>query len=149
MGHGAPPGTQLLFATRVLPTATPAQAAAPPVKGNLNPKVKPNPLVRYDVVYSIAASQLTAADGPNNTHTDAIEFDIVAYAEDGTQLNSLSKTAKFSIKPEDSARFQQEGFQIPFQLDLPPGKLFLRIGALELPSGKYGTLEVPQTVARP
>ncbi len=142
MGHGTPAGTQFLFATRVAPTVTPAQAAPAPVEGNLSPKVKPNPLIRYDVVYSIPASELTVSGG----HA-AVEFDIVAYGEDGTRLNYVSQTAQLSIKPEAVAR--QDGLLMPFQLDLPPGKLFLRIGALDVPSGKYGTLEVPQTIAKP
>jgi len=154
MGHGTPTGLQLLFATRVLPDTTPARPAPLPVQGALNPKLtpssnKPNKLTRYDVVYSIAANQITLADGPDSTHTASVEFDIVAYGEDGTPLNYIAQSANLSIKPEELAQFQQDGLQIPFQLDLPPGKLFLRVGALDLPSGKYGTLEVAQTVAKP
>jgi VWFA-related protein len=142
MGHGTPPATQLLFLTRVVPTVTPAQAAPVPVQGNLNPKVKPQPLIRYDVVYSIPVGELTFSGG----HA-AAEFDIVAYGEDGTRLNYLSQTAQLTVKSETTAG--QDGLLMPFQLDLPPGKLFLRIGVIDLSSGKYGTIEVPQAVDKP
>lgn len=142
MGHGTPPGTQLLFLARVVPTTTPTQAAPAPVQGNLSPKVKPNPLIRYDMVYSIPASELTFSSG----HA-AVEFDIVAYGEDGARLNYVSKSAQLSVKPDAIAR--QDGLLVPFQLDLPPGKLFLRFGVLDVSSGKYGTLEIPIVVKKP
>ncbi len=141
MEHGTVSSTQLLIAARINPSPTPSK---PPIKGDLNPKVKPNPLIRYDVMYSIPAGQLTVAN-----NSASVELDIVAYAEDGTKLNVIRQTASIHLKPEDVSRFQQNPFEVPLQLDLPPGKLFLRIGALDLPSGKYGTLEVPQTVAKP
>ncbi len=144
MAHGAAPSTQLLLATRIAPTVTPTQAAAAPIKGDLNPAIKTNPLIRFDIAYSIPAGQLTVAN-----NSASVELDIIAYAEDGTKLNVIRQTANINLKPEQVAAFQQKPFQVPLQLDLPPGKLFLRIGALDVPSGKYGTLEVPQTVAKP
>jgi len=148
MALGVPPSTQLLLAVRVVPAATPSQPATSPVKGDLNPKLKPKALIRYDILYSIPAGQVTVADGPNGTHTASVELDLVAYGEDGTKLNVLRQTANVTIKPERIAQFQQNPFEVPLQLDLPPGKLFLRVGALDVPSGKAGTLEIPETVAK-
>ncbi len=149
MIHGAIPSTELLLAAHVLPSTTPPKPAPLPVKGELNPKLKLKSLVRYDILYSIPAGQLTVADNPDGTHTASVEFDIVAYAEDGTKLNVLRQPIKVTLTPDRIAQFQQNPFDLPLQLDLPPGKLFLRIGALDIPSGKIGTLEVPQTVAKP
>jgi VWFA-related protein len=149
MAHGALPSTQLLLAARVLPSTMPPKAAPLPVKGDLNPKLHNKALVRYDIIYSIPAGQFTVAEGPNGTHMASVEFDIVAYGEDGTKLNVLRQPIKVTLNPDRLAQFQQKPFDLPFQLDLPPGKLFLRIGALDVPSGKIGTLEVPQTVVKP
>jgi len=149
MAHGAASSTELLLAARITPVATPTRPAVPPVKGDLNPKVKPNPLIRYDIIYSLPAGQVTVADGPNGAHTASVEFDIVAYAEDGTKLNVLRQTAHSTLKPQEVADFQQKPFEVPLQLDLPPGKLFVRVGVLDVSSGKSGTLEVPETVAKP
>ena len=81
--------------------------------------------------------------------SDPVEFDIVAYGEDGTKLNVLRQTANVTLKPQNVADFQAKPFEVPLQLDLPPGKLFVRVGALDILSGKSGTLEFPQTVAKP
>lgn len=149
MGHGAISSSELLLAARIMPVATPVQAASPPVKGLLNPKIKPDPLVRYDVIYSLPAGQVTLSENPDGTRKGSVEFDIVAYGEDGTKLNVVRQTANIQLKPEDVADFQQKPFEVPLQFDLPPGKLFVRIGVLDVLSGKAGTLEVPQTVAKP
>jgi VWFA-related protein len=149
MAHGALPSAQLLLAARVLPSTTALKPAPLPVKGDLNPKLNNKPLIRYDIVYSIPAGQITVADNPDGTHTASVEFDIVAYAEDGTKLNVLRQPIKVTLTPDRIAQFQQKPFDLPLQLDLPPGKLFLRIGALDIPSGKIGTLEIPETVAKP
>ncbi len=149
MAHGALPSTQLLLAARVLPSATPPRPAPLPVKGELNPKLKPKSLVRYDIVYSIPAGQITVADGPEGSSVASVEFDVVAYGEDGTKLNVLRQRANLSLKPEQVSQFRQKPFEVPLQLDLPPGKIFLRIGALDVSSGKIGTIEVLQTVAKP
>ncbi len=149
MAHGATSSTQLLLATRITPVSNPSRPAPQPIKGDLNPKIKTDSLIRYDVIYSLPAGQVTLKQNPDGTHSASVEFDVVAYAEDGTKLNVIRQTANVTLKPQNVADFQQKPFEVPLQLDLLPGKLFLCVGALDLPSGKYGTLEVPQTVAKP
>ena len=83
------------------------------------------------------------------TRKGSVEFDIVVYGEDGTKLNVLRQTANVTLKQQEVADFQAKPFEVPLQLDLPPGKLFVRVGALDVLSGKAGTLEVSLTVAKP
>ena len=121
MAHGATPSTELLLVARITPVATPAKPAIPPIKGDLNPKVKLDPLVRYEVVYAIPPGQVTLSENPDGTRKGSVEFDIVAYGEDGTKLNVLRQTANVTLKPQNVADFQAKSFEVPLQLDLPPG----------------------------
>jgi hypothetical protein len=63
-------------------------------------------------------------------------------------LNFLGQTARWTMKPEQAAQFMQQSHQVPLQFDLPSGKIFVRLGVLDLPSQKIGTLEIPETVAK-
>ena len=63
-------------------------------------------------------------------------------------LNFLGQIARWSVKPEQVAQFAQQSLQVPMQFDLPSGKIFVRLGVLDLPSQKIGTLEIPETVAK-
>ena len=144
MGHGVEPSSQLLMAARIAAV----KPATPPVEGNLSPKVKPNSLVRYDVIYAIPAGELSLTEGPDGTRKAAIRFDVVAYGEDGARLNIVSKTATVNLQPDHTADFQKKPFEVMLQIDLPPGNLFVRMGAFDVSSGKIGTIEVPQKVAK-
>ena len=85
---------------------------------------------------------MTLSENPDGTRKGSVEFDIVAYGEDGTKLNVLRQTANVTLKPQNVADFQAKPFEVPLQLDLPPGKLFVRVGALDVLSGKAGALEI-------
>ena len=146
MGHGATDSTQLLFDVRVQPATTPAKPTDAPVMGSLNPTLKGKPLVRYDFQYAIPPDQITFVDAPNGTRKASVELDIAAYGEDGTKLNVIRQTANLTLKMDDLPKFLQRPFQVPLQLALPPGKIFVRVGILDSESGKIGTLEIPQTV---
>ncbi len=149
MGHGVPDSTQLLFDVRVVPSTTPPKPTDSPVMGSLNPALKGKPLVRYDFLYALPADQITlVGDGPNGMRNGSVEFVVAAYDAEGKMLNVLSKTAILALKADEVSRFMQRPFQVPLQFDLPLGKIFIRVGALDIPSGKIGTLEIPQTVTK-
>jgi VWFA-related protein len=145
MAHGVEPSSRLVMAARIAAVNT----AVPPIQGDLNPKVKPSPLIRYDAIYAIPPGQISLTADPDGKRKGSVRLDVAAYAEDGTRLNVVSQTANLNFSPEQSTEFQQKPFEFILQLDLPPGKLFVRVGALDIPSGKIGTLEVPQTVSKP
>ena len=80
--------------------------------------------------------------------TGSFEVVVAAYSADGDLLNSMNRTAAFPIKADRVAQFLQQPSRLRVQLDLPPGKVFLRVGILDVPSQKMGILEIPQTVAK-
>ena len=148
MAHGKPDVTELLFDVTVLPSAAPAKPGDP-AAGSLSPKLKGKPLVRYDFDYLLPAGAITlAGDDPSGTRTGSVEVVIAAYSADGDLLNSMNKTAVLTIKGDQVAQFLQEPSRLHAQLDLPPGKIFVRVGVLDVASQKMGILEIPQTVTK-
>jgi len=152
MAHGLPDATELLFGVSVLPSTAPAKSEDPSssqVIGFLNPKLKGKPLVRYDIAYALRAGEITlAGDGSSGTRTGSFKIAVLVYDADGEPLNSAIKTSAFTIKADQAAQFLQEPSRLDVQLDLPPGKVFLRIGVFDVPSQKMGILEIPETVAK-
>jgi hypothetical protein len=61
---------------------------------------------------------------------------------------NLQQAIKLNLTPEQAAQLTAGSFPYAQQLDLPPGKLFLRIGVVDRTSNKLGTLEIPLTVPK-
>lgn len=149
MLHGAPPATQILFNTRVLPasdphfrgtkfSATPAGQNAAQLKGPLHRTV-------VDLLVDPRGLDFTtAADG---TRQDTVEFVLVAYDSDGKRVNYVDRPAPLGLDAEHYARVRASGFPVRMELDLPAGVFSLRIAVYDLNSGHIGSLEVPLAVA--
>jgi hypothetical protein len=118
------------------------------VLGTLNPALKHVRLVRYDFAYSLAPDQLSLVSAPDGSRQGTIGFISMAYDGAGKMLNVLSQTVRFTVKADAVAQFMQRPLRVPLQFDLPVGNIFVRVGVLDVPSGKIGTLEIPETVAK-
>ena len=152
MGYGKPEVTELPFDVQVQPStqaSKPGGPSGPTVIGSLNPKLKGMPLIRYNFLYELPAGAITlTSDDPAGIQKGSVEFVVAAYSADGEPLNSLGQTATFTVKPDQVAQFMQQPARIPVQLDLPPGKVLVRIGVLDVSSRKMGITEVSETVAQ-
>jgi VWFA-related protein len=148
MDHGQAASTQLLFNVRLTPSFTPPKSGDPEVLGSLNPALKHVRLVRYDFAYSLAPDQISFASAPDGTGQATLGFLFMAYDGAGKMLNVLSQTVRFNVKPDAVAQFMQRPLRVPLQFDLPAGSLFVRVGVLDVPSGKIGTLEIPESVSK-
>jgi hypothetical protein len=149
--RGMIPSTGLVFDLRVAPSTAQAKPGDPPVAGMLNSKLKGKPLVRYALTYEMAPGEVTLVDGPNGTRKGSLEFDVVAYGaltygEDPVKLNVVREVENFTLKPSEVEHFVKSPTVMPVQIDLPPGKVSLRAGVLDVSSQKMGTLEIPETV---
>ena len=77
-------------------------------------------------MYEIPAGEVTLVEGPNGTREGSLEFDAVAYGDDGVKLNAVRETVNFTLKPNEIEHFIKNPVEMPLQLDLPPGKVDLR-----------------------
>ena len=151
--QGVIPSTGLLFYLRVAPSTAQAKPGDPPVAEVLNSKLKGKPLVRYALTYEVPAGEVTLVDGPDGTRKGSLEFDIVAYGilaygEDREKLNVVREVVNFTLKPNEVEHFVKNPFAVPVQIDLPPGKVDIHVGILDVASQRMGTLEITETVTK-
>jgi len=146
--RGMIPSTGLTFYLRLTPSPAQAKPGAPAVAGLLNPKLKGKPLLRYALVYEIPPGEVTLVDGPDGTRKCSLEFDAVAYGEDGEKLNVVREVETFPLKANEVEHFLKNPVVMPIQIDLPPGNVDLHVGILDIASQKMGTLEITGTVTQ-
>ncbi len=148
MGHGEAASTQLLFDVRVTPSTSPPRPGDPEVIGTLSPALTHRPVVRYDFFYSMAPDQIALVETPDGTRKGSVDFAFVAYDGAGQMLNFVGKTAELTLRPDQVSGFMKRPFQVTLQFDLPPGEVFVRLGVMDAASGKTGTLEFAEKVAK-
>jgi hypothetical protein len=72
-----------------------------------------------------------------------VEVALVAYSQDGKPLNWQARSIGLAIHPEQEATAKANGIPFHFDIDAPPGDVYLRTGICDTPSSKAGTLEIP------
>lgn len=106
---------------------------------------KPNGSVVISTLISGAALPLEEKDG---TFQNNLELAVVAVNQEGKSFSSGRNTLDLKMKPDTMKRTRALGFRVISQLDLPPGRYTLRIGASEANTKKAGSLsydlEVPE-----
>ncbi|HKF46428.1 MAG TPA: VWA domain-containing protein [Terracidiphilus sp.] len=142
--HGAPPATQVLFQTRVLPASDSAvkDANLPsgPI-GEMAATLKP-PLERFVVDVAVDPRTLIFRTD-NSSHATAIEFTLVAYDRDGNRLNYVDRDAQLSLNAEQYANLMSSGLPVRLAIDVPGGHNYLVIAVHDRVGARVGSLEVP------
>ena len=153
MGYGLPDAAELPFTVTVQPSTQPSQpdgSSSSTALGSPSPGLKGAPLVRYDFLYDLPGSEIAlASDDAAGIQKGSLQLLIAAYSTDGELLNTLGQTATYTIKPDEVEQFKQQPERIPVQLDLPPGKVVVRVGVLDVSSQRMGITEIPETVVQP
>jgi VWFA-related protein len=140
MDRGMPNFTELRYRMRVAP-ADPQPAPDAAHAGD-NAELKP-PATRYTVNFWLAPDGLSLIPGPDGIRHATIEVALVAYNHDGKPLNWQARSIGLSIRPEQEAMVEKSGIPLHFDLDAPPGDVYLRTGICDASSSKAGTLEIP------
>jgi hypothetical protein len=149
MQRFAPPATQLLFDARVAASTTPPGPTDAATMGFPVAQVKDKPMARYDLLYSLAPSQIAFSDGPDGVYRGAVEFDITVSDVFGKLITSVSRTMPLTFDAEEYAEFVKVPFQFFQQIDLPAGQAYIRAGVLDKISNKVGTVDIPLKIAKP
>ena len=147
---GAPPATEVLFESRVLPADAPDIVAGPKLAdgpaGSLAANLKP-PVNRYVVDSLVDTRTLTCEADPKGTRQCQLEVTLVAYAADGKRLNFADRGLTLKLSPELYQRRLESGIPLRTVIDLPSGKVFLRIAVRDVAGSHIGSTEVPLQIA--
>jgi VWFA-related protein len=140
MDRGMPSFTELRYRMKVAP-ASPQPASNAPRAGD-NPELS-GPCTRYTVNFSLATEGLTLATGPDGIRRGNIEVALVAYSQEGKPLDWEVRSIGIAIRPEQNAIADSTGIPFHFEIDSPPGDVYLRTGIYDSSSSRAGTLEIP------
>jgi VWFA-related protein len=140
MDRGMPNFTELRYRLRVAP-ANP-QPAPDAARAGDNAGLK-TPATRYTVNFWLSTDGLTLVPGPDGVRRGTVEVALVAYSQDGKPLNWQARSIGLAIHPEQEAAAQTNGIPFHFDIDAPPGDVYLRTGICDASSSKAGTLEIP------
>jgi VWFA-related protein len=145
---GAPPATQILFQARVLAVNDPqlkgvklpdgpAGAMAANLKG---------PVSQYAVEVMIDPHDIQFEETPEGTNRAAIELAAIAYDGDGKRVNYYDRGFTLNLKAEQYAHLKAGRIPALLTIDLPAGRVALRIVVVDRAAGRTGSLEVPMAV---
>jgi VWFA-related protein len=130
MGFGMPDFAQILFkmqmATRVA------------VDGQGEPGTQP----KYLLDLAIMPGDMHLETGPDGKRRGNIEFIGVVYDADGKALKSLRKKSQIVLEPRMYDEVMRIGLQMHREIDEPDGAAYLRVGVMDLETGKMGSLTV-------
>ncbi len=145
-----PGGNDLKFDLHIQPSAA-GSGSPETLTESLNPKVKGQPLTRYDIQYTIPAGEITLpgdnSTDPSGTEVASAQLAVAVFSADGVLLNAAGRTVSFPIRQDQAAQFLRNASRVTVQVDLPPGKVFVRAGILDVASQKWGTLEIPDAAS--
>ncbi len=149
MLRGGPAVTDLTFRAKVQPEGgVRIIAAGAPALKSREDKMLPHltgPAVHYTIEYAINPAQIQFYSSAD-TYRSRLALSVIAYDEDGKMLNSDVGAFARPLSPEVYAAVQRDSLHIRTGIDLPPGKVFLRVGVHDLTTDKTGSFEIPLEV---
>jgi hypothetical protein len=139
----SPPMSEVLFKVHVVraPAGTPAKPGA--TDGSADTKQ----LVRFELDYAVPATPLAFSTSDKGEHHDTLEFVAVAFDEAGHRLNYVDQRAPVDVDDATFARIMRSGIVLHQRIDLPPGRIVLRIVVHDVDGNRAGALQVPLVVA--
>jgi VWFA-related protein len=130
MGFGMPDFAQVLYKVKVAPMGSAGTAAGG------------GKAARYGFDFAITPGDLKLASGADGVRRGNMEVMMIAYDGDGKILNSYRKKSEVVLDAQAYAEVSSVGLQMHREMDVPEGAEYLRLGIMDLESGKMGSLVV-------
>jgi hypothetical protein len=150
MTRGAPTPQDILFKVRVLPSSAALETKLAP-DNTLNPdSPAKGPFHRFAVDYALQPSEITLMPGPNGSHEGQVKFTVYVYDPNGKLLVAAHRGFTLTLKPDLFAKFIKAVMQCHMEISVPDKiDAYLRIAVEDMPSDKFGVVEIPaSTVSR-
>lgn len=144
LSRGAPAPADILFKVRVVPlTGKDEDAVAAGNQPDPNGKIKP-PYRTFAVDYVALPGDFSMTAQSDGRHTGAVEFTTFVYDTEGRLLNVSSKQVSMNLKPETYKWFESNPVRLQLQVSAPvKQESFLRLIVHDLPTNRYGVVEIP------
>ena len=144
MSRGAPTPQNLLFKVRLLPASNAPETSVAP-NNSLDPGVSPKgPFRRYDVDFVALPGELTLTLQPDGRRTGKVDFLTYVFDLYGRLLNATGKTFLLTLTPANYEQFTHSAMECHMEISVPTSKeTFFRVGMRDVPSNKFGVVEVP------
>lgn len=116
------------------------------LKAQVLPPDETHSMVRID--YVVDAAAVTFAEAANKNRRALVDFMVVAFDKDGRDAGHSAQTMDATLPLADYEKIMKDGLPMHQELSLPPGTYTLRLGVMDRPSQKVGTVDVPLTAGR-
>jgi hypothetical protein len=131
--HGAPAATDILFKVRVAPTEVTTQSNHPGV-------------VRYSVNWSVDLRGLKLPESENGMRRGDLALALVAYNSDSKAINSVTTPVSLILQADEYQKYLKSGLQFHQEIDLPTGRVYLRVAIVDTANDRAGATEIPLVV---
>lgn len=153
MLRGAPVVPEISFELHLTPEGAvrtiPAQSPAL-LKRDGTQRQLTGPAQRYEMDLTIKPSDIQFAS-VDSEYQSNLAISAIAYDEQGKLLNTIVGSFHAPLSSERHTAVMNEALHLFLKpgMDLPVGRVYLRVGIRDLASGKMGALEIPVDVGLP
>ena len=148
MVRGTPELSGITFQLKVSPDGTvrTVAVAAPVLQSRGAPppaQIIKGPAQHYSITYAVTPSDIQFSPAGADRVQSNLAFSAIAYDSQGKLLNSNAGMFNTPITKQTYAAVMRDALHIQTGIDLPVGRVYLRVGVHDLGTGKIGVLEVP------
>ncbi len=104
---------------------------------------------KYKIVAVVDAKQLKFPPVADNKRKMKIAVTFLVFDADGKVLNSAVSGLDLPLPEKQLAAIEKDGLTLSNELELPPGRVFVRVGVRDMNSGRVGSVELPVVVNLP
>jgi len=152
MLRGTPEVSEIAFQLHLTPDGAvrtiPAPAPALHKRGAWEDEQLSGPAQHYELDLTIQPSdiQFSAADG--GKYQSDIAVSAIAYDAQGKMLNTIAGEFNSPLFPATYTAIMHDALHLYLKpgMELPVGRVYLRVGVRDLTSGKIGAFEIPVDV---
>jgi hypothetical protein len=144
ISHGAPLPEDILFKVRAIPASTTSENTLAPNNSTDPDKPIKGPFRRFAIDYAAIPSDFKLTPIANGNYTGAIDFSVYLYSPEGYLLNATGSTVELNLPPKNYEAFLKTQVGYHLEISAPvKGESYLRIIIHDVPSNRFGAIEVP------
>ena len=145
MIRGTPETSQVSFQLHIAPDSAVRTLTIPAPALQTRDAVKAQPIKgpaqHYAVTYIVRPSDIDFQTAGSDQMRSNLAFTAIAYDTEGKMLNSSTGVFNAPVSTKTYTAIMNDALHISTGMDLPVGRVYLRVGIRDVSTGKIGTLE--------